>query len=46
MLRHKDTIFREKKMPVLKNNCRWKAVIYKVHQSDQPRGLVVRAPDY
>jgi hypothetical protein len=33
MLRNKCTAFREKKMPVLKTNCHWKAVIYKVVRS-------------
>ena len=33
MLRNKCTIYRENKVPVLKNNCLWKAVIYKVLRS-------------
>ena len=33
MLRHKCTVFRENKMPVLKTSCLWKVVIYKVLRS-------------
>ena len=33
MYRYKCVIFWKNKMPVLKNSCRRKAVIYKVHQS-------------
>jgi len=30
MFQYKCTVFRENKMPILKINCHWKAVIYKV----------------